>query len=67
MVASYYRSQIQLFFAAMQDGHHVLQLQPSLGAWLLGGKFGVLHPDSRGFESHSTHHVGTLGKSFTCV
>src|SRR6218665_1778211 len=35
------------------------------GVWWLSGKFGALRPEGREFESHSSHHVGTLGKSFT--
>ena len=35
------------------------------GAWWLSGKFGALSPKGRRFESHSCHHVGTLGKFFT--
>ena len=34
------------------------------GAWWLSGKFGALHPEGRRFESHSSHHVGTLSKTF---
>ena len=29
------------------------------------GKFGVLRPEGLWFESYSSRHVGTLGKSFT--
>ena len=36
------------------------------GAWWLICKFGALRPEGRSFESHSSRHVGTLGKSFTC-
>ena len=35
------------------------------GAWWLIGRFVAFHPKGRGFESHSSRHVGTLGKSFT--
>ena len=35
------------------------------GAWWLSGKFGGLRPEDLKFESHSSCHVGTLGKSFT--
>jgi len=35
------------------------------GTWYLSGKFGALRPQGRSFESHSSLHVGTLGKSFT--
>ena len=30
----------------------------------LNGRFGALRPDGCRFESHSSRHVGTLGKSF---
>ena len=30
-----------------------------------GGRFGALRPEGRMFKSHSSHHAGTLGKSFT--
>jgi len=29
------------------------------------GRFVAFRPKSRGFESRSSHHIGTLGKSFT--
>src|SRR6218665_2908795 len=29
------------------------------------GRFDAFHPKGRGFESRSSRHVGTLGKSFT--
>ena len=35
------------------------------GAWWLSGKFGAFRPEGRRLESHYSHHVGTLGKSFT--
>ena len=35
------------------------------GAWWLRGKFCALRPEGCRFESHSNHHAGTLGKSFT--
>src|SRR6218665_1925622 len=35
------------------------------GARWLSGKFGALRPESRRFESHSSRHLRTLGKSFT--
>ena len=35
------------------------------GVWWLRGKFGALRPEGRRFESHSSRHVETLGKSFT--
>ena len=34
------------------------------GAWWLSGNIGALHPEGRMFESHTSHHVWTLGKSF---
>src|SRR6218665_2834870 len=34
--------------------------------WWLSGKFGALRLEGRRFESHSSHHVRALGKSFTC-
>ena len=34
-------------------------------AWWLSGKFGAFYPEVRRFESHSSRHVATLGKSFT--
>jgi len=36
-----------------------------LGAERLSDKFAALHSHGRRFEPHSSHHVGTLGKSFT--
>jgi len=33
--------------------------------WRLIGRFGTFRPKGHGFESHSSRHVGTLGKSFT--
>ena len=35
------------------------------GSWWLSGKFVALRPEDRRFESHSSRHIGTLGKSFT--
>ena len=35
-------------------------------AWWLSGRFGALHLGGRRFKSTS-HHVGTLGKSFTHI
>ena len=35
------------------------------GAWWLGGMFDALGPEGHRFESQSSHHIGTLGKSFT--
>src|SRR6218665_908790 len=32
--------------------------------WWLCGKFGALSPEGRRFESHSSHHVGNVGKFF---
>ena len=43
----------------------ILITHAGCGAWWLSGRFGALRPDGRRFESHSSHHVGTLGKSFT--
>jgi len=40
------------------------QYSHSEARWL-SGKFSAFHLEGRRFESHSTHHVGTLGKSFT--
>src|SRR6218665_253388 len=37
----------------------------SYGEWWLSGKFSALHPQGRRFEPHSSHHIGTLGKSFS--
>jgi len=34
--------------------------------WWLFGRFVAFVPKGRGFESHSRHHIRTLGKSFTC-
>ena len=34
-------------------------------AWWLSGEFWAVRPEGRRFESHSSRHVGTLGKSFT--
>ena len=36
------------------------------GALWLVGRFGAFRPKGRGFESRSSRHEGTLGKSFTC-
>ena len=33
--------------------------------YLVVVQFGGLRPEGRTFESHSSHHVGTIGKSFT--
>jgi len=35
------------------------------GAWWLSCRFGALRPEGHRFESHSSRHIGTLGKSFT--
>ena len=35
------------------------------GTWWRIGWFDDFHPDGRGFDSRSSRHVGTLGKSFT--
>ena len=35
------------------------------GAWCLSGRFGALRLEGRRFESLSSRHVETLGKSFT--
>src|SRR6218665_3150919 len=35
------------------------------GAWWLIGRFVAFRPKGRGFESRSSRHVGTLGKSLT--
>ena len=35
------------------------------GVWRLIGRFVTFHQESRGFESCSSRHVETLGKSFT--
>ena len=34
-------------------------------AWWLSGRFGALRSEGRRFESRSSRHVGTLGRSFT--
>ena len=34
------------------------------GAWGLIGSVDAYRPKGRGFDSHSNHHVGTLGKAF---
>ena len=36
------------------------------GVWWFIGRFVPFCPKGCGFESLSSHHVGTLGKSFTC-
>ena len=36
-----------------------------VGVWWLIGRFVAFHPKGRGFESRSSRHIGTLGKSFT--
>jgi len=33
--------------------------------WRLSAKFGALRPEGHRFESRSSRHVRTLGKSFT--
>src|SRR6218665_1370626 len=40
-------------------------VQTHWGVWWLSGKFGELHPVGRRFESHTSSHIGTLGKPFT--
>ena len=45
--------------------YQVLICQQMLWKWWLSGKFGALHQQGRRFEPHSSHHVGTLDKSFT--
>src|SRR6218665_3689596 len=39
--------------------------QHSHGAWWLIGRFGAFRSKGRWFDSRSSCHVGTLGKSFT--
>jgi len=41
------------------------QCQEEWCHWWLNGRFGALHLEGRKFESHSSRHVGTLGKCFT--
>ena len=36
-----------------------------VGHWWRIGRVDALHPKSHGFDSRSSRHVGTLGKSFT--
>src|SRR6218665_1968919 len=46
---------------------HTLRTGHDCEAWRLSGKFDALRLESRRpFKSHSSRHVGTLGKSFTC-
>ena len=48
-----------------QQCHQIMKLADHLGH---GGSvvgFGALRLEGRTFDSHSSHHVGTLGKSFT--
>src|SRR6218665_381169 len=40
-------------------------LSPPLDVWWLGGRICAWRPQGRRLESHSSRHVGTLGKSFT--
>ena len=37
----------------------------SAGAWWFTGRVGAYRSKGRGFDSRSSCHVGTLGKSFT--
>jgi len=32
---------------------------------VVSGRFGALLPEGHRFESHSSHHIGTLGKYLT--
>src|SRR6218665_1998027 len=41
--------------------------QVSCGTWWLTDRFDAFRPKGRGFESRSSRHVGTLGKSFTRI
>src|SRR6218665_352557 len=43
----------------------LLESTLNCGAWWLIGRFGAFHLRGCRFESRSSHHVGTLGKSFT--
>src|SRR6218665_1050226 len=52
--------------ATIKKENKIPQLQTlTYGAWWLSGRFDALPPEGRRFESHSSRHVGTLGKSFT--
>ena len=50
------------------SGMLALQLfRPMMGkticrTWSLSGEFGAVSPEGRRFESHSSRHIGTLGK-----
>ena len=47
---------------------YMAQLQIAVkncGTWWRFGRVDASRPEGRGFESHSSRHVGTLGKSFT--
>ena len=45
--------------------HEPLNFLHNCGLWWLCGRFGAMRPEGRGFESHSSRHIGTSGKSFT--
>ena len=40
-------------------------VQKCRGAWFLIGRIDAYRPKGREFDSRSSRHVGTLGKSFT--
>src|SRR6218665_520245 len=41
------------------------QADVKVGHWWLIGRFEAFRPKGRGFKSHSSCHIGALGKSFT--
>jgi len=45
----------------MEEADSSLRDNYVCGAFWLIAKFGALCPEGRRFESHSSHHIGTLG------
>jgi len=45
---------------------HLNTCMSPLGTWWRLGWVDYFQPEGRGFDSRSSRHVGTLGKSFTC-
>ena len=59
------QDQVPIFFLGenLDSVHDASGSEEGVG---LIGRFVAFRPKGRGFESHSSRHVGTLGKSFTC-
>src|SRR6218665_1823858 len=51
--------------AGQENGNFLWTPIKERGAWWLIGRFVAFRPKGRGFESRSSRHTGTLGKSFT--